>query len=1644
MTDTRGDGGAPVAEVITDTQDRVSGAGTTITAPSMIAPAREDERGSPSVALIAVACRLPGCDSATAFWDAARNGRRQPRAIIETLGFERTRRRTPAHAAPGEADRAAEGVDATFFGLTERESNAMPRSQRVLLEVGWECIERAGYAPDRLVTTRCRVGVFVAESGGEETAGARAAAATLVSRHLMLDGPSVAVPGDDLGGMAAIRQAIGALRDSGCDMALAGGAAEQTGTPASAASSPAASRPMPGAALVLLKRLEDALRDGDRIIAIIRATTIDTGAVDVVADARPLEERHRGVIGAALTDAGVPAQAIRYVEALAPPQHGADAPAVQAFEQACRADADGSSGAPRATLSVVTADATSAEPVTAVTCVIAAAFALSNEEMPATPSREWGAPQGDRGQSTFTAHATRVAWPRAGMPRRAGVSASGRDGSCAFMVLEDAPAFDVDVPAPSTELLRLSARSTSALERAAVRLAAHLATHPEQPLGDVAFTLSEGRSVFTHRLCVAARTHADAVRALTTPDHALRAGRSLPAEPRTVIFTFPGQGAQYPDMGGELYESEPVFREACDTVFASLYGVTPFDLRQEMFGGGSAEALRATAVTQPAIFCLEFALGCLWLSRGVTPRAMIGHSVGEFVAAVLAGVMTVQDGARLVARRGAMMNALPTGAMLSVRLSANALESRVPASLAIAAQNGPSSCVVSGMTDVIGAFARELESEGVLCRLLPTSHAFHSSMMDPILDAFGAEVRRVPLSPPSVPIISTLTGTWLTAGEALDPAYWTRHLRETVRFSAAVETALGGPPTLFLEVGPRHTLSTLVKQHASPWSGEKVPATVASLTDGPMSERDAFVLAVGQLWLHGIDGGARPRARQRRVCLPTYPFERLPFVVDEGTTTPFLMPQQTVRRPSLTPRGSHAVHAITREPTPVSVTSVDVRTGSAHSPVPAPAGRRHALVSRLRKLIEDVAGVELDGTEPTASFVELGLDSLVLTQAAIRVRQAFGVPVTFRQLMEQFRSVDALAAHLEATLPPERAEAAVPTVQPRTTIPSSAPAASGPATDTAGSFAEQVIQQQLAIMEQQLALLSGALMQAAPAAMPAPSEPAIAPTAHASVTDASGAATSPQDASAAAADDREALAHTRYDVQKAFGAIARIHTRPGTELTARQHERLQAFVRSYTERTRGSKAYTARHRGHLADPRVVNGFRPQTKELCYQIVVERSKGCRVWDVDGNEYIDALNGFGMSLFGWQPGFITEAVKAQLDIGHEIGPQHPLAGEVASLVCDLTGFDRAGLCNTGSEAVMGAIRIARTVTARDLVVCFTGSYHGIFDEVLVRGTKARRAVPAAPGILQAAVENVLVLDYGTAESLEIIRARGHEIAAVLVEPVQSRRPDFQPVEFLRDLRRITEENGIVLIFDEVITGFRAHQRGAQGLFDIRADLATYGKVIGGGYPIGVIAGRREYMDALDGGDWGYGDDSIPSVGVTYFAGTFVRHPLALAACKAALTHLRDQGPTLQLLLTARTDAMVAEMNAIATASRAPLTIRSFASLWRITFTEDHPLQDLLWAMMRHRGVHILDNFPCFLTTAHSGADIAQIVAAFKGALAEMQASGFLPGESPAAVDSLVVDAAQPPAPNARLGRDRDGAPAWFVPDPVVPGQYLKLTT
>jgi glutamate-1-semialdehyde aminotransferase/acyl carrier protein len=376
---------------------------------------------------------------------------------------------------------------------------------------------------------------------------------------------------------------------------------------------------------------------------------------------------------------------------------------------------------------------------------------------------------------------------------------------------------------------------------------------------------------------------------------------------------------------------------------------------------------------------------------------------------------------------------------------------------------------------------------------------------------------------------------------------------------------------------------------------------------------------------------------------------------------------------------------------------------------------------------------------------------------------------------------------------------------------------------------------------------------------------------------------------AAVREEAEKLARSKKIKTKPYVAYQPLAKEASGKLSPRQQAHLDALTKLVNQRTAGSKQRTEAARPRMADSRAPAGFRLPWKEMCYPLVVERAAGSHVWDVDGNEYVDLTMGFGALLFGHSPSFLIEALQGQLDGGLQLGLQSPLAGKVAALISELTGVERVAFCNSGTEAVMAALRLARTVTGRTGVALFSGSYHGTFDGILVRAGDAAedgrtRSIPMAPGIPEHMIENVMVLDYGSPESLRILKEHMHELAAVLVEPSQSRQPDVQPKAFLHELRRMTSEANTALIFDEVITGFRLHPGGAQALFDVQADLVTYGKAVGAGVPIGLLAGKASYMSTIDGGLWNYGDNSYPQVETTFFAGTYFKHPLVMAAAWA----------------------------------------------------------------------------------------------------------------------------------------------------------------
>lgn len=1540
------------------------------------------------IAIIGMALRFPGCETLDEYWELLQQGHEKIRFFEDDEldpSIPPEFKNDPNYVKARGIIKDADCFDADFFGLTPVVARLMDPQQRIFLELSREVLETSGYLPSQYEGT---IGVFagsgnnsyylnnicshpeeIAKIGAFQTMtlNEKDYVASRVAFQLNLKGPAVSVHSACSTSLLAIATAVKSIRDGECTLAIAGGVSitsplhsghlHQEGT---MLSKDGHCRPFDseatgtlfsdGAGAILLKDAESARQNGDHIYAIIKGTGINNDGQDKGSFTAPSAVGQAKVIQMAIQDAGIEATDISYIET-----HGTATPLGDPIEieglkmafgnqkkhQYCRI------GSVKGNFGHLTAAA-------GVAGVIKTVLSLYHDQIPPSINYQSANPHIDFENSPFIVNSTLSHWPDQSR-KIAGVSSFGVGGTNVHLILQENKALTFPSTHTGPQLISWSSKKPESQRLYAEKLIRYLKKNPNCYLGDLAYSLQVSRENFSYRNYVVADSVPNLIKQLESVK--VSEEKVISTNP-PIVFLFPGQGSQSINMGRSLYQSEPTFKQAFDRCSNLLVPVLGCDLRELIFCRPTAEAeelIDQTQYTQPAIFTFCYSLAQLWLSWGVQPSAFVGHSLGELLAAHLAGVFTLEDALHMISKRGKLIAALPRGKMVSVRGNIAHLEAFLHPGVSVAALNAPNSLVFSGKTEDMDVFMEQLKTASIPHKPLHTSHAFHSAMLDPITDELEELIGSFSLKPPITPIVSTVTGQWLSNEEATNPAYWARQARVTVNYSSAIQFIENERKPIYLEVGIGSVCSTFVRQQGSALS----PRCISGIDQDTdeISALPSVKAAIGKLWSLGCSIPWKLYYSNLAVHflpdLPGYAYLKKSYWLD--------IPVSTVG--PVVPVPSAAKTEILLSPSSLQ-----------------PIIMSNPIITRLKASLEEITGLELANCDADSSFIELGLDSLLLTQAALRFKNEYQVPLTYRQLNEELNNLSSLAVYIS-----ENGKAV--------SIPSSQP--------------EQPSMEQI---KEQIARLSQQINQLT--ASPAPQK------------------------------TNQVSDHIPTLPEQPFGASPRIH-KEGTSLTPQQSTFIEDFIEDYIQKTRSSKSFTQANRKQTADPRVVSGFNPSIKEMIYPIVVNRSEGSKLWDIDGNEYIDALNGFGTNLLGYQPSFIKKALHEQIEKGFELGPQHPLAAEVCHLICEFTNFDRAALCNTGSEAVLGAIRIARTVTGKSLIVSFEGSYHGINDEVIVRSSKKSKSYPAAPGIPKSAVENMLVLEYGTEESLAIIQEKAADIAAVLVEPVQSRRPEFQPIDFLRKVREITHNTNSLLIFDEVITGFRSHGGGAQALFNIRADLATYGKVIGGGLPIGAIAGLSTYMDALDGGFWTYGDASIPEIGVTYFAGTFVRHPLVLATAKATLEYMKNAGPALQVELNKQSELFVNRLNDIAQFHSLPLYVARFSSLWKIKFKEDYPLQELLFASMRKKGIHILANFPCFLTAAHTQADINQIVSAFEESVKELMAIGLLPTPKKIVddeIDSFINN--RPPLPNAMVGKDSNGNPAWFIPDPNNKNKYLQI--
>jgi acyl transferase domain-containing protein len=724
--------------------------------------------------------------------------------------------------------------------------------------------------------------------------------------------------------------------------------------------------------IVVLKRLEDALADGDAVHAVIKGAAINNDGSFKAGYTAPSVEGQAKVIRTAQLLAEVHPETITYVETHGSATALGDPIEIAALTQAFRADTQKTGfcaiGSVKTNIGHTDASA-------GIAGLIKTILMLKNKMLPPSLHFNKPNPEIDFAKSPFYVNTRLAAWNVDAVPRRAGVSSFGIGGTNAHVIVEEAPAREASGNSRPYSLLLLSAKTRGALDDSTKNLVEHMKQHPHLDLADIAFTLQVGRQAFNHQRMAVCRDIPEAIDVLESL-HADRVVTSF-QEPgrREIVFLFSGQGSQYVNMGLELYKNEPVFRQEIDNASKILLPLLAVDLRdilypEEQAKEQAAQMLTQTGITQPALFTLEYALAKLWMSWGVVPTALVGHSIGEYTAACLAGVFSLHEALTLVAARGRLMQGLPSGSMLAVPLPEKDVRPFLGKNLSLAVINGPSLCVVSGERPYVEDCKEQLAKINIEGKYLQTSHAFHSAMMEPILDMFVEKFSSIDLKPPQIPIVSNVTGTWITTDEATDPRYWARHLRQTVRFSDCLTALLEKPGRIFLEVGPGQTFKVLLNQQPDK---SQAHAVLSSIRHPKERKSDmAFILnTLGQICLAGtrIDwAGFYQEARRLRLPLPTYPFDRKRYWISapkEQPGEPSLaeaLPEHNVRLEGLPPEKKSG-------PVPDRTSQDDIR-------------------SRIVDIWKETLGI--DQVNSDDDFLALGGNSLIALRMLSQIEKVFG------------------------------------------------------------------------------------------------------------------------------------------------------------------------------------------------------------------------------------------------------------------------------------------------------------------------------------------------------------------------------------------------------------------------------------------------------------------------------------------------------------------------------------------------------------------------------------------------------------------------------------------------------------------------------
>ncbi|MGE5480584.1 MAG: amino acid adenylation domain-containing protein, partial [Chloroflexota bacterium] len=1572
------------------------------------------------IAIIGIGLRFPGnVEDVETFWDRLAEGHdfigQIPGSRWTSDDYDAQARKEVIDSIPpyGAYIEDVEKFDNRFFGISPKEAISLDPQQRLLLEVSYRAFEDAGIKISDVFGSDAGIFIGIAnsdylqsevKSGKIEdvniyslTGAAPCAAAGRLSYFYGFHGPSIAIDTACSSSFAALHTGVKSLQNGETNLALVGGVnliltpefhigLNEMGVLSTdgrckvfddSANGYVRSE---GCAVLILKRLSEAMKGGDKIHGVILGSAINHDGRSAGL-AAPNGIAQVDVMEKALASAQLTPADIDYFEA-----HGTGTAIgdVQEVNSISRVYGRRSESL---LLGSVKSNVGHLEACSGLAGLIKVLASFKKRVIP--------------GNLHFNAPNSNIPWNdiklqvvgrNTSLPKntklRASINSFGFSGTNVNVIVGEAPERvenkkdrELNHTLLTHYALPISAQTPASLKELSK---AYIGALSEDNFTDIVAGACGRRSDLAERAVAIGRNSyeiksnlrhfIDGISAIGLRTASLDASSA----PKDIVFQFSGGGSQRARMGRELYELSPVFKESFDECAKEFEKHTNISILDLLF---SEDPLSENLeYAHPYLFAFEYSLAKLWMSWGVIPSAVVGHSIGEYAAACIAGILSLPDACKLVAHRARLMESVNgNGLMCAVFADENTVKKHLNGNaqkVDAAVINSNENIVLSGEKESLLIIIENLQRNNIETKILKVSLASHSRMMQPILDEYEKIVAGVDLHEPRCVYMSNMTGEPVREGEATTPRYWANQIRSCVRFGDSLNRLIEDGYRIYLEIGPSPVLSGIGVQAYPDLEALWLPSL-----DKTTTEWEQLLICAAELYAHHYPlnwNKILTLEKNPDIELPKYPFDRHAFWKD-----PLLRIGALEGRINM----SNLKLNNTIESRDNGIMKIDV-------------------LGELKNMIFELTGNRLAGTDSDKLIFQLGLDSLIIVKLRQGIKRKFDVEIGMSKIFKELNSLRKISSHIESV----SNKLTMKTIECETAVEANdSPLNQNISFNAEDSLLAGIFKEQFNIMNRQLDLLKSG--RSSVTIHPAPAQP-----------------------------------ERKKSSRPAPVNFRSVKLDSDDTLSQPQRRYIDNLISAFNQKTKKSKEYAQKYRFPLCDWINTLSYRHELKNMSYPFVSERAEGCRITDIDGNEYIDLANGYGVHFFGHKPKFIIDAINREISAGMPLGPQSKIVGEAAELLCSITGNERATFCNTGTEAVMVAIRLARAKTGRDKIVIFSGSYHGTSDGVLAVADENSEIHPVSSGVPENMIQDVYVLEYGSDKALDFINERGAELAAVICEPVQSRKPELQPREFLNKLREITLKKGAALIFDEIVTGFRISPGGCQEHFGVRADIATYGKIAGGGMPIGIVSGKAEYLDMIDGGAWSFDDESAPSSDITFFGGTFCKHPITMAACNAVMKKIKSEGAALYEGINSLTADFVGKLNSLFKREGVPFFCNHFASQFRIDGEGIYsnvlkPIElDLFFYSMINKGVYFWERKINFFSVEITPKETDYVLRAAEETLREMNAAGFFrnDGNTGACVlpsDSIAFRAASAQKRMFILGQYENGELAYHITIPFI---------